>query len=98
MKHILCLADTEGAAGDSGECDDLLTDEDVAPVAQAQREQHTHICLRPSVFCCLLALLAFVAILAYHEPLSFAGLMYRRHWCGLPISEGANGCLYMHLH
>lgn len=91
----MCLADTEGGAENSGECDDLLTDEHVAPVAHAQHEQHANICLRPSVFCFLLVLLAFVAMLAYHEPLSFAGVMYRRHWCGLPISEGANGCLYM---
>ncbi len=29
------------------------------------------------------------------EPLQWGGLMYRRHWCGVVIDEGGNGCLQM---
>jgi hypothetical protein len=92
------MADTQAAAENSSECDDLLIEEHAAPAVRAQHQQYSDICLRPGVFCFLLALLCFVAIIAYHQPLSFSGVMYRRHWCGLPISEGTNGCLYMHLH
>jgi len=95
LRHALCLAETQIAVVDSGECDDLLADEHAAPVVHAQHEQHANVCLRPVVFRFLLVLLAFVAILACHQPLTFAGVMYRRHWCGLPVSEGTNGCLYM---
>lgn len=80
---------------DADEYDDLLTDEHAVPAAHTQ---HKHVLLRPAVFCALFVLLVSLAVLAWHEPLSFSGVMYRRHWCGLPIAEGGNGCLYMQLH
>ena len=38
-----------------------------------------------------LALLSF----GLSEPYTYAGLMYRRHWCGLVMAHGGNGCLFM---
>ena len=29
------------------------------------------------------------------EPYTYTGLMYRRHWCGLIMADGGNGCLFM---
>ena len=39
-------------------------------------------------FACML-LLQF----GWSEPYTYTGLMYRRHWCGLIMADGGNGCL-----
>jgi hypothetical protein len=46
---------------------------------------------------CLGVAFASLALLSFglSEPYTYAGLMYRRHWCGLVMAHGGNGCLFM---
>mmetsp|Transcript_89427 Transcript_89427/g.130855 ORF Transcript_89427/g.130855 Transcript_89427/m.130855 type:complete len:576 (-) Transcript_89427:89-1816(-) len=43
--------------------------------------------------CFVLAFIVFVV--CFTEPYLYVGLMYRRHWCGVIIGEGGNGCIQM---
>ena len=53
------------------------------------KKHHKMTCF--AVACASLALLSF----GLSEPYTYAGLMYRRHWCGLVMAHGGNGCLFM---
>ena len=46
---------------------------------------------------CFGVAIASLAVLSFglSEPYTYAGLMYWRHWCGLVMAHGGNGCLFM---
>jgi len=46
---------------------------------------------------CLVGGAACILLLQFGrlEPYTYTGLMYRRHWCGLIMADGGNGCLFM---
>jgi len=43
--------------------------------------------------CFVLAFIVFVV--CFNQPYLYVGLMYRRHWCGVIIGQGGNGCIQM---
>ena len=65
---------------------------EVTPYAWSSPHLMTHhkiLCLGIAV--ASLCLLVF----GQSEPYTYVGLMYRRHWCGLVMAHGGNGCLFM---
>jgi len=51
----------------------------------------------PRQLFCLMTLIASMLLLCFatSEPYTYVGLMYKRHWCGLVMANGGNGCILM---
>ena len=57
----------------------------------------TAICLgaRQFLYFVLGLLCGMLLLFGLLQPFTYSGLMYRRHWCGVIMPDGGNGCLFM---